>query len=344
MFELIIFFFTILLTFFFLNVICLKKNILIENHNNSEHKKLINKKKVPITGGILIIISILFFLDGINLISKFLFFTIFLLGIFSDFNILSSPKIRFSSQIIIVLVYVFLTETYISEIRIDFFDEIMSQNEILKIIFTSFCILILMNGTNFIDGANSLSSGYYFLVFLNIIFISFNNTINIDEQNTILILIILFIFLIFNIFSKSFLGDGGSYTLSFFSGIYLINLFNQNLFISPYYVVILLWYPAFENFFSLFRRFFINKKKINIADNNHLHHLLFIFLEKKLSNNKNLNTMVGMIINFFNFVVLIIANKFIYQTQKLLFILLITIISYLIVYYYLNEKLNKKVE
>ena len=62
----------------------------------------------------------------------------------------------------------------------------------------------------------------------------------------------LIVFFVFNFFSRSFLGDGGSYLIAAFTGILLINFVNNlpNL-ISPYYIILLLWYPAFENLFTI---------------------------------------------------------------------------------------------
>ena len=46
----------------------------------------------------------------------------------------------------------------------------------LIFLFTTFCLAILINGSNFIDGLNGLLIGYYLLINLSSIFyISFNN-------------------------------------------------------------------------------------------------------------------------------------------------------------------------
>lgn len=211
MFELLIFFIIIFLSFNFLNIICLNKNVLVDIQKNSDHKKLTNKLKVPITGGILIVFSIIFILDEITLLNKFIFLLIFFLGLLSDINKLTSPRIRFLIQLIIVIIYIFLNETYISQIRINFFDNYLFQIILFKIIFTSFCLLILINGSNFIDGVNTLNSGYYLILFCNILFFVSNHSIILESQNIKILSVVLLVFLIFNIFSKSFLGDSGSY-------------------------------------------------------------------------------------------------------------------------------------
>ena len=101
----------------------------------------------------------------------------------------------------------------------------------------------------------------FFILFFNIILLSSNGEIKIDIYNVKIIVTILFVFLLSNSFNKSFLGDNGSYLIGFFTAIFLINFSNQNQMVSPYFIAVLLWYPAFENFFSLTRRLFLEKKK-----------------------------------------------------------------------------------
>ena len=69
----------------------------------------------------------------------------------------------------------------------------------------------------------------------------------------------------------------------------------------------MLWYPAYENLFSIIRKKF-NKKSATKADKTHLHQLLYIFLENKLflisKDHKYIN---GIIIVFFNLLILIVV-------------------------------------
>ena len=243
-------------------------------------------------------------------------------------------------KLILITGYIVINNVYVNDIRIDFFNAYILDNLIFKTIFTTFCILILINGSNFMDGVNTLNSGYFFIILINIMFQHHYNEIIIETQNIELLLIILFIFLIFNIFGKSFMGDGGSYLLSFYVGIFLINLSNQNTLISPYYFATLLWYPAFENFFSLFRRLIYENKNIKNPDSLHLHHLLFIFFKKKFNNGKFTNTITGSAINLFNILIIITSNYFINETAYLILLLIFAITTYLIIYYFLKKTLN----
>ncbi len=74
-----------------------------------------------------------------------------------------------------------------------------------------------MNGTNFVDGINSNVLIYYFSIFFLILIFNDEYILFLGKdtiENFILLLLIL-IFLNFN--SKLFIGDNGSYLLSFFS-------------------------------------------------------------------------------------------------------------------------------
>lgn len=332
----------IIILFNLLNFIFLKYNFLIDDSLKLNHKNFTNKIKTPITGGILFIFSIIYLLQGYNIFSNLIFFLIFILGLLSDINKLNSPKLRLLLQLLIVVVYIYYNNTYISEIRIDYIDNNLLNNLIFKIIFTSFCILILINGSNFMDGVNTLCSGYFFILFCNIILLSLNYEIKIDIYNIKIIVTTLFVFLLSNSFNKSFMGDNGSYLISFFTAIFLINFSNQNQMISPYFVAVLLWYPAFENFFSLTRRLLFEKKKIKNADNLHLHHLLFVFIKEKLNINKFTNTFTGLIINLCNLIIFIIANNYIYQTKVLILILGLSIFIYITVYFLLKRNIKLK--
>ena len=87
---------------------------------------------------------------------------------------------------------------------------------------------------------------------------------------------------LFNLFEKNFLGDSGSYCISFLVGYLCINFAIQNSQVSPFFVVLILWYPAWENLFSILRR--IKKNVISTEpDKMHLHHIIFLFLKKKNS-------------------------------------------------------------
>ena len=105
----------------------------------------------------------------------------------------------------------------------------------ISIIFTFFCFLILINGTNFLDGLNTLVAGYYILVLSFLILVSKHNNLLLDH-NVYLLLIFLFVIYIFNFFGKIYLGDSGAYLISFFVGFFVIDFVTKNNFVSPYFI------------------------------------------------------------------------------------------------------------
>ena len=335
---LIIFFFSIIISFIVLYIF--KKNhILIDKTVFSTHKKLTNSplKSPPLCGGLIIFIcSLLFFKESILLNLFGLFFLI--LGVFSDSNKISSPKIRLFLQIILLLSFVLIIDLGINDIRVDFLNKLLNIN-LISIIFTIFCILVLINGSNFLDGLNTLLLGYYILVCSFLIFLTNEHNLIIN-QNIKLLLIFLIIIFLFNFFGKFFLGDSGAYLISFYLAFFVIDFSNTNNSASPYLICFLLWYPAFENLFSILRRV-IKKQKVQEPDQSHLHQMIYnLLIKKKLINYKFINTSTGLIINLFNLIMFIIFCKYYSKTDILVLGIIINIFIYLFLYFFIKKKLK----
>jgi len=320
--------------FYLVNLIFIKKNILIDMKKGSSHKQLINRDMVPISGGIILLLNCLFFGFFNNIISHLLIFSIFLIGLFADLQKLNSPLKRFVFQSLVILFFVTINDIFIRSIRISLFDIYLNYN-LISIIFTSFCLLILINGSNFIDGANLQCSGYYFVILTILLYLN-SNIILVDNIGIIYILYsFLLSFIIFNFLNKSYFGDGGSYLLSFIVGIILIN-FQILTNISPFFVVLILWYPAFENFFSILRRILNSNTRPDQPDLLHLHHLLFNFLNAKFNLNKNLSSSLpSIIVNLFNLIIFYIGTHFLYSTLALIILIIICVVIYILVYFVL---------
>ena len=177
---------------------------------------------------------------------------------------------------------------------------------LFKYFFVVFCLLILINGSNFIDGVNTLLIGYFLSVILIMIILINIYTLNFETQNLKIIFSVLFTLFVFNFFEKFFCGDGGSFNI-FNCWVFLIELSNLDLIISPYFIACLLWYPAYECLFSMIRKK-IKKYEITSPDNKHLHQLLFIFFKKKMRfKSWVISSLTGISINTYNFIIFYIA-------------------------------------
>ena len=323
--------FFLVIILFFINSFLKKKNILLSRTGDA-HQKFSSTSKVPLTGGIFIFIGYLYFIN-INIYSFIIYsFGILVLIFFSDIKFIKSASIRFLFQILLVLSFVIFNEIQIIDTRIYFLDEILS-NRILNYIFITFCILIVINGSNFIDGMNTLTIGYYLLILFFILFLSLKKNINIQEISLNFIILLLFSAFIFNLTNKIYLGDAGSYLLGFSFSIFLIHIYNTNLNISPFFIILLLWYPCFENFFSILRKKTFDHSPLS-PDENHLHQLIFFFIKKKFKIRLlTANILTAQIINFYHFVIFYIGANFVTKTDIQVILILMSITLYSIVYF-----------
>ncbi len=331
----------LLIIFFLINKFLVSKKLFIDPKNNSYHKSFLkNTGDTPYSGGIIILISCLLFLPFYFPYLNFFLILLFFIGLLSDLEIIKSPLRRIIFQIIIISMYLIISENFVPYTRIEFID-IFFKNYYVKFCFTLFCILVLINGSNFIDGVNTLASMYYLMVFVFFIYLKYNyypsTNILIEE----IITVTLVIFLIFNLFGKAYLGDNGAYLIAFIVGTTSIAWVNRYITVSPYFIVCLLWYPAFENLFSIVRKRIQNFSPSK-PDNKHLHQLLFLFFKKKIkSSRKFINTLTGVSINIYNFFVFLFAVNFHWETKYLISVIIINILVYSSLYSLLS-KINKK--
>ena len=332
--------FVVLITLI-LNFILKRFNILIDQINISNHKSFINgHKTVPLSGGLIFFLILIFFLPENYKHLNILIFFIFLTGLLSDLNILHSPIFRIIFQIIIIILYLLLFNNFVTSIRINFFDALLNIF-FVKLFFTLFCILVLINGTNFIDGVNTLVIGYFILVFSNILYLSNLNNFDLDILLVSTCLISLSVIYIFNFFGKMFLGDGGSYLISFVAGVILIKFSNDNYLVSPYYIMALLWYPAYENLFSIIRKKIL-KKSPSTPDNEHLHQLIFLYLNKSFNIDKNLsNLLSGILICLYHLLYFFIIFDSYFYTVTLVYCVFFNVLFYNLLYFFLITKLIK---
>ena len=191
---------------------------------------------------------------------------------------------------------------------------------------------------------NSLTTTYYIII-LGILFkLHYFNNLIFNENYFYMLQISLIILLYFNFKSKVFLGDSGSYILGFLFSISLINIYLDNTHLSPFLIVLLLWYPCYENLFSIFRKFNFKKSPL-VADKNHLHQLIFFYIKKKYSlTTLASNNITSCTINFINLIIFYLGSITPSHSQTLIIYIIIIIILYTISYIKLiNLKIKKTI-
>ena len=330
---------TILISF--LNTFCMKNNYLVSETGDG-HQRFASKTKTPLTGGIFIYLSILFFFDQLSILLLIFSLIILMLGIISDLKLIKSANKRLFFQILIVFGFIISSDTQITDTRIYFLDDILSI-KYFNYLFVIFCILILINGSNFFDGLNTLNIGYYFFIILIINYLIINNVIFTDETHLYKNLFFILIFAYFlNFINKVFLGDSGSYLLGFIFSILLIDLYELNKHISPFYIILLVWYPCYENLFSIIRKRILNRSTMR-PDSNHLHQLIFYFIKKKMSLKiSHANLLSANLINIYNFLVFLVSSSFISNTKIIIIFIMLNLVVYTVIYYKLFTYRYKK--
>ena len=302
------------------------------SETGDKHQKFTSKVKIPLTGGIFIFLSIQFFYDELGI--NFLFFSllILILGIISDLKLMKSAKKRLIFQFIIVLIFIISNDIQIVNTRVNLLEKLISNNYI-NYIFVCFCVLIVINGSNFFDGLNTLSTGYYLLITSIMIYLNFMNVTVFQYLFLDNLLFILIIIYIYNLLNKVFIGDSGSYILGFIFSIFLIKFYIDNQQLSPFYIILLLWYPAFETLFSMIRKNILNRSSMR-PDSNHFHQLVFYYIRKKYFKKVlTANLISANIINSYNLIIFLIATQFLFNTQAQIILILLNLMIYTVIYF-----------
>ncbi len=314
----------------------LKKNKILLNYTGQNHQKYTHDNYIPLSGGLFIF---LFFILNFNYFN--IYFIIFLsafyiFGLIVDLNLIKSPSLRFLIQIFFLIIFINNFDLSIKDLRITEINNLL-ENNYINMFFVIFCLLVFINGSNFIDGNNGLAIGYFLIIFLVFLYLYFKINFYYDINLLVKFIFLLIILLFFNLFNKIYLGDNGIYILSLFAGFLVINLSSNYPEISPYFMANLLWYPAFEILFSLIRK--INSKFSPMdPDTLHLHQLLFYFFNKKLNISKIANnSLTGISINIYNLLVICFALFNIYNTKLQILFLSISISIYILSYFFLNN-------
>jgi UDP-N-acetylmuramyl pentapeptide phosphotransferase/UDP-N-acetylglucosamine-1-phosphate transferase len=328
----------LILFFIIFNQICLKNKIFLSNTTISNHKNFIsNKNYIPISGGFFLLFSNMilqkdFFLDRYN----YFYFSIFCIGIYADFSKNFKPILRILTQILIIGILLNIFNILIKDVKIPIFNSFLNI-DFLALIFTVFCVLVFMNGANLIDGVNLLAIGYFLLILFIIYTLSIKNNFYVDIEFIKIQIYSLIIIIVFNFFNRSYIGDSGIYLLSLITSVVIIKFINNNNSISPYFAVLLLWYPCFENLFSIIRRL-LSRRSTSEPDNKHLHHYIYSFLNKKKINYPN--NITGAVILLFNTIIFFFGYKFYNKTLSLILIIFLAVFLYLLIYFILIKKIK----
>lgn len=123
-----------------------------------------------------------------------------------------------------------------------------------------------------------------------------------------------------------FLGDGGAYLVGFWIAEVSVLLVIRNPEVSIFFPFLLCIYPITETIFSMFRRVVLRSVPLGVADNKHLHHMVFYRIVRLSKKNKFLkpnsylkNASVALLIWVFSLIGIVPAVIF-WDDQLMLFV------------------------
>lgn len=298
----------------------------------------IHHEKVPLVGGLIIYFNVFFYFYFIsdNYYLNVIFYTSFILLVLGSIDDAVGLGVifRLISQLISSLIVIgsgiIITNigAYINFPNINL--------GIFSIIFTSFCIIVLTNSFNFIDGIDGLCAGIFLtsLISLLIFIYYLNNNFLVNDMKIIFILIIsVTIFLFFNMttFFKVFLGDSGSMFLGFLIACLLIYSTQVEQLMHPVLAIWCVSIPSFDILSVIIRRL-LRKKNPFRPDKRHIHHIILNLGYKKNFISFFLIT-ISLLLNLFGFIIYFIFGSF---TALILFVIVFLI--YLLISIYASRK------
>ena len=299
----------------------------------------IHNGEVPRVGGLLFMSSFFIthiFID-VNYLSLILPLSIgsliiFIFSFYEDLKQSLSPVFRL--LVLFLGSLIFISFTKLPDINITLLNFANDQSFIKAILFI-LSLMLLMNGFNFIDGLNGLSSFNFFSILLSVIYIGYFYNDDVLVNITLSIFIISIIIFSFNFpFGKIFLGDSGSYIYALFSGALIIFLFERNSQLPTLLAMVILAYPITEMIFSILRKLF-NKYSPLKPDLKHLHHLVFKKTNGSLKTRNNLASLLMLPFCFTPFLITYLSLN--YYLDKNFYKYLIYVLFYVTTYMTLNK-------
>lgn len=318
------------------------KLFLILNLKKYSEKQRIHKNEIPRFGGLIIFIYLItvgfFYYD--NALIKILLLCsipIIFIGLIEDIFHNTKPRTRLFYMLFASTVFLVFMDTNFPTIDIPIINYFFDF-QYFNLIFFSFCMLIVINGSNLVDGVNGNLAFTILTQLTSLFFLS--QMINDHSFNSLVLFISIpyLIFLIFNFpFCKIFFGDLGAYFSGFMISALTIFFYGTHPEIPSWGAVLVLFYPCIELLFSFIRKKVFENKSPMSADLNHLHSIIHIFFAKK---GFHLNSLITIIL--FPMWLLPVMIIFIYDSILLIFLLLIFLILLYLLLYFIFRNLTLK--
>ena len=198
---------------------------------------------------------------------------VFLMGLSEDLHYTIKPKIRLVIASVSASTFIWVQGSLIQSVGVPILDEALSLT-IVSILFTIFCLVALTNALNCIDGINGLASGKTMIVAGAIWMFSMSyNEPDLAVLSLAIFTSTLGLFMLNYPQGRIFMGDAGAYTLGFLLAACLITLHHRHPEISPWAILLVIFWPIADIAHSIVRRR-LSGKRPDRPDMMHMHHVV----------------------------------------------------------------------
>lgn len=199
----------------------------------------------------------------------------FIAGILEDFTKKVGVKERLLATAVSGLCGGFLLGGWLTRLDVPGLDYLIAI-PVISVLVTCIAISGVANAYNIIDGYNGLAGVVAIIVFLGLAYVARQVG---DAQIAMVSLAMVGAvsgFLVWN-FPRGliFLGDGGAYLIGFMVAELSVLLVARNPSVSPWFPLLLSFYPIFETIFSIYRKKIKRGMSPGVPDGLHLHMLIY---------------------------------------------------------------------
>ncbi len=196
-------------------------------------------------------------------------------GLAEDITLSIRPRTRLLAAALSALLGTYLLQAVIVRTGIAAVDSVLAWGAV-SILLTVFAVTGLAHAVNIIDGFNGLAAMVCMMMFGAIAYVAHS----VDDRFILLTALCgigaLLGFFLWN-FPKGriFLGDGGAYFIGFVMAELAVLLVRRHPEVSPWFALLLFFYPTMETVFSIYRRKVLKGVPMTSPDASHLHSLIF---------------------------------------------------------------------
>ncbi|MEN3810905.1 glycosyltransferase [Chromobacterium piscinae] len=214
----------------------------------------------------------------------------FVAGLVEDLTKKVGPLARLLATFMAAVLGYFALGAGVQRLDIPGLDYLLSQFWLLSLLLTVIAVGGVAHAVNIIDGYNGLSGMVSIFIFLAMAYVA------LKVQDSMLMGVCFAMvggiagFLFWN-FPRGliFAGDGGAYLVGFMIAEVSVLLVSRHEQVSAWFPLLCVVYPVFETLFSIYRRKFLQGRRISYPDALHLHQLVYMRLVRWMVGSKDVD-------------------------------------------------------